>query len=82
MPLLKINIVFFIFLALATIVSHSVVEEYEPDGPELLNNNWNTRVFANGRADVNEKQLTLFPVTQEQAWGHIMMFHWLKKASF
>jgi hypothetical protein len=60
MPLLKINIVFFIFLALATIVSHRVVEEYQPDGPELLNNHWNTRVFANGRVDVNENQLTLF----------------------
>jgi|CXWL01.1.fsa_nt_gi hypothetical protein len=60
MPLLKTNILLFIFLAVATLISHTWVDRYEQDGPELLTDNWSTRASKNSRADITENELTLF----------------------
>lgn len=60
MPLLKTNILLFIFLAAVTLISHTWVDRYEQDGPELLTDNWSARASKNSRADITENELTLF----------------------
>lgn len=59
MPVLKASCFVFIFLALATIVSHAGLNQYEQAGPELLTGNWKFKPSATSRINITENGLTL-----------------------
>lgn len=59
MSWLKSNCLVFIFLAIATIVFHSWIDQYEQTGPDLLTGDWKFRTSATSRINIDENRLTL-----------------------
>ena len=60
MPLLKINIFLFFFLAILTLASLILIERYEQAGPDLLTHHWVDKGQGNSKIDIKEGELSLF----------------------
>lgn len=59
MPLLKTNCFLFILLAVATLIFHAWINQYEQIGPELLTTHWKFKTSESNRVDITENGLLL-----------------------
>lgn len=59
MPLLKTNILLFIFLAIVTFACLFWIDRYQQVGPDLLSHQWNATTFGRNRVDISESALSL-----------------------
>ncbi|WMJ08709.1 VanZ family protein [Nitrosomonas sp. sh817] len=60
MPLFNINCLLFVFLALATLVLHSQIHQYEPIGPDIRNGNWKYHPAHGNHAEISGNILTIY----------------------
>ncbi len=60
MPLFKINLVLFIFLAIATFASDFWIDRYQQIGPDLLTNRWIDTTTGEGRIQISDHELALY----------------------
>lgn len=59
MPLLKTICFVFIFLAAATLISHTWINQYEQTEPELLTTHWKFKTSESNRVNITENGLAL-----------------------
>ena len=85
MPLFKFNCIFFILLAVVTLLAHFHIERFQSTGAELLTTSWSTRTSGKSQIDISKDFIRIssndpkmvtsaFQYLQQVPYGQLAMF--------
>lgn len=60
MPLFRFNLLFFVLLAVVTLLTHFFVERFQPTGNKLLTAQWQTKISDGSQVDIDQEHIRIF----------------------